>query len=100
MGVSAHCEIVALKSLRQFFHDGYFNPGGCHKALHVMTWRAHMAAAMTAKRRPVPMTVRVKEELLRQLQESAKDSFRSVNAEINHRLRSSLERKTEQPSVA
>jgi len=46
------------------------------------------------------MTVRVKEELLRQLQESAKDSFRSVNAEINHRLRSSLERKTDQPSAA
>ena len=49
---------------------------------------------------PVPVTVRVEGALLRQLRESAKDSLRSVNAEINHRLRASLERKADQPSAA
>jgi hypothetical protein len=58
-------------------------------------------AATTAKNlltNPVPVTVRFDEALLKQLQESAKRSLRSVNAEINHRLRSSLERKSDQPA--
>jgi len=62
-----------------------------------------MAAFTTAKRLltdPVLITVRVEEELRRQLQESAKDSFRSVNAEINHRLRASFERKADQAFAA
>jgi hypothetical protein len=49
---------------------------------------------------PVPVTVRFDGTLLRQLQASAKRSLRSVNAEINHRLRASLERKPDQPSAA
>ena len=49
---------------------------------------------------PVPVKVRVEEVLLRQLQESAKLSLRSVNAEINYRLRASLECKADQPSAA
>ena len=49
---------------------------------------------------PVPMTVRFEGVLLQRLQESAKLSLRSVNAEINHRLRSSLERKPDQSSAA
>jgi len=49
---------------------------------------------------PVPMTVRVEEALRRQLQESAKRSLRSLNAEINHRLRSSLEKKADKLSAA
>ena len=49
---------------------------------------------------PVSVTVRFEEDLLRQLQDSAKRSLRSVNAEINHRLRSSLEREADQPSAA
>ena len=60
-------------------------------------------AATTAKHLlidRVPVTVRVEEALLRQIEESAKRSLRSVNAEINHRLRSSLERKADQPSAA
>jgi hypothetical protein len=59
-------------------------------------------AATTAKNLltdPVPVTVRFDGTLLRQLQASAKRSLRSVNAEINHRLRSSLERKADQPSA-
>jgi hypothetical protein len=48
---------------------------------------------------PVPVTVRFEKALLRELQESAKNSLRSVNAEINHLLRSSLERKADQPSA-
>ena len=47
-------------------------------------------AATTAKNLltdPVPVTVRFDGALLRQLEESAKRSLRSVNAEINHRLR-------------
>jgi hypothetical protein len=48
----------------------------------------------------VPVTVRFEGVLLLQLQESAKRSLRSVNAEINHRLRSSLERKADKPSAA
>jgi hypothetical protein len=32
--------MVALKSLRQFFRDGYFDASGaCHATLCVMTWR-------------------------------------------------------------
>jgi hypothetical protein len=60
-------------------------------------------AATTAKNlltNPVPVTVRFDGTLLRQLQASAKRSLRSVNAEINHRLRASLERKADQPSTA
>jgi hypothetical protein len=60
-------------------------------------------AATTAKNLltdPVPVTVRFEGALLRQLQESAKRSLRSVNAEINHRLRSSLERKANHASAA
>lgn len=49
---------------------------------------------------PVPMTVRFEGVLLRRLQESAKISLRSVNAEINHRLRSSLDRKPDKSSAA
>jgi hypothetical protein len=59
-------------------------------------------AATTAKNLltdPVPVTVRFDGTLLRQLQASAKRSLRSVNAEINHRLRASLERKADQPSA-
>jgi hypothetical protein len=59
-------------------------------------------AATTAKHlltNPVPVTVRFEGALLKQLQESAKRSLRSVNAEINHRLRSSLERKADQPAA-
>ena len=48
---------------------------------------------------PVPVRVRVEGTLLRELQVSAKRSLRSVNAEINHRLRASLERKADQPSA-
>ena len=48
----------------------------------------------------VPVTVRLDGALLRELQESAKRSLRSCNAEINHRLRASLERKADQPSAA
>jgi hypothetical protein len=68
-------EIVALKSLRQFFRDGYFNASGCHRALHVMTWRGNMAATTTAKNiltNPVQVTLRLDAALLQQLQESAK----------------------------
>ena len=60
-------------------------------------------AATTAKNLltdPVPVTVHFDGALLRQLQDSAKRSLRSVNAEINHRLRASLERKADQPSAA
>jgi hypothetical protein len=60
-------------------------------------------AATTAKNLltdPVPVTVRFDGTLLRQLQASAKRSLRSVNAEINHRLRASLERKPDQPPAA
>jgi hypothetical protein len=56
-------------------------------------------AATTAKNLltdPVPVTVRFDGALLQQLQESAKRSLRSVNAEINHRLRVSLARKADQ----
>jgi predicted transcriptional regulator len=49
---------------------------------------------------PVLVTVRLDGALHRELQESAKRSLRSRNAEINHRLRSSLERKADQPSAA
>jgi hypothetical protein len=59
-------------------------------------------AATTAKNLltdPVPVKVRFEGALLRQLQDSAKRSLRSVNAEINHRLRASLERKADQPSA-
>jgi hypothetical protein len=49
---------------------------------------------------PVTVTVRFEGTLLRQLQESAKRSLRSVNAEINHQVRSSLERKPDQSSAA
>jgi hypothetical protein len=48
---------------------------------------------------PRSVTVRFEEALLRQLEESAKRSLRSRNAEINHRLRSSLERKADEPSA-
>jgi hypothetical protein len=60
-------------------------------------------ATTTAKKLlndPVTVTVRFEGALLRQLQESAKRSLRSVNAEINHQLRSSLERKTDKPFAA
>lgn len=60
-------------------------------------------APTTAKflmRDPVPMTLRVDEALLRQLQESAKRSLRSVNAEINHLLRASLEKRKADQSPA
>jgi hypothetical protein len=59
-------------------------------------------AATTAKNLltdPVPVTVRFEEALLRQIQQSAKCSLRSVNAEINHRLRASLKRKADQSSA-
>ena len=46
---------------------------------------------------PVTVTVRFEEALLRQLEESAKRSLRSRNAEIIHQLRSSLERKADEP---
>jgi hypothetical protein len=49
---------------------------------------------------PVPVTVRFEGALLRRLQESARRSLRSVNAEINHRLRASFERKADQPFAA
>ena len=49
---------------------------------------------------PVPVRVRFERALLRQVQESAKRSLRSVNAEINHRLRASFERKADQPFAA
>jgi hypothetical protein len=49
---------------------------------------------------PILVTVRFEKALLRELQESAKTSLRSVNAEINHLLRSSLERKADRPSAA
>ena len=49
---------------------------------------------------PVSVTVRFEEDLLRQLEESAKRSLRSRNAEINPQLRSSLERKADEPSAA
>jgi metal-responsive CopG/Arc/MetJ family transcriptional regulator len=49
---------------------------------------------------PVSVTVRFEEDLLRQLEESAKRSLRSRNAEINHQLRSSLERKADESSAA
>jgi hypothetical protein len=45
------------------------------------------------------VTVRFEEALLQQLEESAKRSLRSRNAEINHHLRSSLERKADEPSA-
>jgi hypothetical protein len=60
-------------------------------------------APTTAKflmRDPVLMTLRIDAALLQQLQESAKRSFRSVNAEINHRLCSSLEHQADRPSAA
>jgi predicted transcriptional regulator len=44
---------------------------------------------------PVSVTVRFEEALLRKLEESAKRSLRSRNAEINHQVRSSLERADE-----
>jgi len=49
---------------------------------------------------PVSVTVRFEEALLRQLEESAKRSLRSRNAEINYQLRSSLERKADERSAA
>jgi hypothetical protein len=41
---------------------------------------------------PVQVTVRLDGELHRELQDSAKCELRSVNAQINHLLRASLER--------
>jgi len=60
-------------------------------------------ATTTAKNllnEPVPVTVRFEGALLRQLDESAKRSLRSRNAEINYQLRSSLERKADERSAA
>ena len=61
-------------------------------------------ATTTAKHlltQPVAVTLRFERALLRQIQEAAKCSFRSVNAEINHRLRSSLaSEEGDQPSAA
>jgi hypothetical protein len=51
-------------------------------------------AATTAKNLlidPIPVTVRLDAELHRRLRESAHRYFRSVNAEINHRVRASFE---------
>jgi hypothetical protein len=41
---------------------------------------------------PVPVSVRFEGTLLQQLRDAARQSLRSVNAEINHRIRSSFER--------
>ena len=52
-------------------------------------------AATTAKdllSEPVPMSVRLEGPLVQQLKDSAKRSLRSVNAELNHRIRRSFER--------
>ena len=60
-------------------------------------------AASTAKNLltdPVARTVRFDAPLLRQLEEAAKNSLRSLNAEVNHRLRASLAGKAEQSSAA
>jgi len=60
-------------------------------------------AATTAKdllNEPVPMSVRLEGPLLRQLRESARRSLRSVNAEINHRIRCSFEREPDQVTAS
>ena len=49
---------------------------------------------------PVQVTLRLDAALLQQLQESAKVSLRSFNAETNHRLRRSFEGKAEQAFAA
>jgi hypothetical protein len=56
-------------------------------------------AATTAKdllNNPVPMSVRLEGPLLQQLKDSARRALRSVNAEINHRIRCSFERELDQ----
>ena len=52
-------------------------------------------AATTAKdllSEPVPMSGRLEGLLVQQRKDSAKRSLRSVNAELNHRIRRSFER--------
>ena len=49
---------------------------------------------------PVQVTLRLDAALLQQLQESAKHSLRSCNAEAVHRLRGPFEGKAEQPFAA
>jgi len=49
---------------------------------------------------PVHVSVRFNSALLQQLKTAAKNSFRSVNAEINHRLRGSFESKVDEASAS
>lgn len=48
---------------------------------------------------PVPMSMRFDGSLLEQLKDSAKRSLRSVNAEVNFRLKASFERELDQAVV-
>jgi hypothetical protein len=45
---------------------------------------------------PVPVSMRFDAPLLEQLKDSARRSFRSVNAEVNFRLKASFERGLDQ----
>jgi hypothetical protein len=59
-------------------------------------------AATTAKdllSDPVPVSMRFDAPLLEQLKDSAKRSLRSVNAEVNFRLKASFERELD-PAAA
>jgi hypothetical protein len=49
---------------------------------------------------PVYVSVRFNSALLQQLKAAAKNSFRSVNAEINHRIRGSFESKADEASAS
>jgi hypothetical protein len=60
-------------------------------------------AATTAKdllTDPVPLSVRLEGPLLQQLRDAARCSLRSVNAEINHRIRCSFEREPHQATAS
>jgi hypothetical protein len=59
-------------------------------------------AATTAKDLlidPVPVSMRFDGALLEQIKDSAKRSFRSVNAEVNFRLKASFERELDQAAA-
>ena len=59
-------------------------------------------AATTAKdllSDPVPVSMRFDGALLEQLKDSAKRSLRSVNAEVNYRLKASFEREPDQAAA-
>jgi hypothetical protein len=48
---------------------------------------------------PVPVSMRFEGALLEQLKDSAKRSLRSVNAEVNYRLKASFEREPDKAAA-